>query len=1090
MAGCRDSEFTVEVDDPATGPGVDFAITDETDGDGHFEVFDMPFPVKAGDLVTVSQEAWVKTHVVIDLRVTLWDSVTDTISGVGLPDTETCVDVDNSETDMASTEVMSDDAGVWTADFSSVFDIQSDTWLNAWQSDADGDSTHIIQSAPNPTFCVDIGTLWNNTWQDDFDCGGWDWAPNATVTITVGDPGSPDFQTTFDTDEQGFFQTGQAGGIEYDVAAGDLVTVTDGTSTKDMIVAALEVTDVDSLSETVSGSAPSGDVVEVEVWDTSDLMVSRYVTAADDAWTADFSTPGPGADESNTWDIESGTSGAARVHDEDGDFTQNGWGVPSPYFSVSPLEPAEHMWGEEWAPDSEVAIEIDDPDTTEPVDFSMTAATDGNGRFELYEMPFDIQAGHLVTVSQGATVKTHVVIDLTVTQMDPVADTVSGMGKPDTDTVVNVWNDSLQEGSPRIVTSDGSGAWTADFSVPGADGEPAFDIQPGVTNYTYQADADGDQTQIDYYMPSLPAFEVHRGTWDVVFFKGWTAGETLTLTIEDPATTESPDYETSVVAEEPQEGSDGFGIGVDYEVLPGDVVTVTDGSVTKSHTVTDVAVTEIDTAADVVHGTAAPGSELWMYAPGNYRLTSAAVDGTWTVDFSVSVDPEHAALDIVPGTTGGAEQFDADGDSTVYDWQAPRPDGWQHNPATSHDYLFVEDGMSWADAEAYAVSLGGHLVTINDAAENDWLIATFGAEYYIGMNDRAVEGTWVWASGEPVTFTGWFAGEPNDYLGEDAAVIENRPPIGWNDVPDSWGQFVVERATLAETGHITGTVTYAGGIGPLDGLKVTAFSDDWVQVAYAWTNPITGDYDIGGLATGDYRIYFRDDIGDYVPEYYDDQVTFGAAQYVPVSAPDVTSGIDAELALAGRIQGRVTDAMGAGLSDIFVEAIGTGEDWSWDGAPHTMTNPDGTYDLGFAPAGDYHVQFTHESHAYYRYVTKWFDDKSDFDSADDVTVTAGADDLRRSTPCSLCPATSPARSRRGTVVARLVASPSRPTAPMNQATGTTSTTHRPTPPPASTTSAAVIWLPVTTSSSSATTPAPTSPSGSTTSHNTSPRLSR
>ena len=45
-----------------------------------------------------------------------------------------------------------------------------------------------------------------------------------------------------------------------------------------------------------------------------------------------------------------------------------------------------------------------------------------------------------------------------------------------------------------------------------------------------------------------------------------------------------------------------------------------------------------------------------------------------------------------------------------------------------------------------------------------------------------------------------------------------------------------------------------------------------------------------------------------------------------------------------------------------------------------MTEPDGTYDLGFAPAGDYHVSFYHESHAYYRYITKWFDNQSDFDS--------------------------------------------------------------------------------------------------------------
>jgi hypothetical protein len=292
------------------------------------------------------------------------------------------------------------------------------------------------------------------------------------------------------------------------------------------------------------------------------------------------------------------------------------------------------------------------------------------------------------------------------------------------------------------------------------------------------------------------AFEVHRGAGGAgIFVKFWPVADTLQVTIDDPATSESPDYQTDVVVVETEYDGIGGGFGIGHEVKPGDVVTVTDGTTKKDHIVIDIQVTSIDVAADSVVGTVStPNSPVTVYAAdGNAnRSFNANALGNWIADFSVSGDPEEPLLNIVPGTSGGAEQFDIDGDSTVYDWQVPRPEGWQHNPATGHDYLYVDDPMSWAEAEAYAVSLGGHLVTINDAAENDWLVATLGTEYWIGFNDIAAESEWVWVSGEPVTFTNWLAGEPNDYMGEDLAMIWNKPPIGWNDVPDGQNSFVVE----------------------------------------------------------------------------------------------------------------------------------------------------------------------------------------------------------------------------------------------------------------------------------------------------------
>jgi hypothetical protein len=451
--------------------------------------------------------------------------------------------------------------------------------------------------------------------------------------------------------------------------------------------------------------------------------------------------------------------------------------------------------------------------------YSASALVDAFGWFEAVP-GVDLVPGMYISVSEGLATRELILAALSIDAISPAENTVTGTAPPSS----TFWVDAgVGDETPGLeVTSDTNGDWTADFDDVGVDITPYTHIGAAV------GDEDGDQTSFDLQLMELPAFEVHRYVNStLMYLTCWTAGETLALTIEDPTTPASPDYETSIVAEAFPADEDGFARWIDYVVRPGDVVTVTDGATTKSHTVTDIAVTEVDAAADVVRGTAAPGSELWVYAPGNYRWTSAAGDGAWMIDFSVSDDPGQAVLDILPGTSGSADQGDADGDSTVVEWYVPRPEGWQHNPATGHDYLFVEDGMSWADAEAYAVSLGGHLVTVNDAAENDWLIATLGTEYYIGMNDRAIEGTWVWASGEPVTFTGWFDGEPNDYQGQDAAVIWNKPPVGWDDVSDSWNQFVVEVVPIPTLTSFTpasgpvGTSVTVTGTGFTGATKVT-----------------------------------------------------------------------------------------------------------------------------------------------------------------------------------------------------------------------------------------------------------------------------
>ncbi len=107
-----------------------------------------------------------------------------------------------------------------------------------------------------------------------------------------------------------------------------------------------------------------------------------------------------------------------------------------------------------------------------------------------------------------------------------------------------------------------------------------------------------------------------------------------------------------------------------------------------------------------------------------------------------------------------------------------------------HRYVRTPEPCLWAEAVAWAQSLGGHLVTISSQAENDWVWPTFGGpdhDLWMGLSDFAEEGRWVWTSGEPVTYTNWDPGEPNNLGGEDYGNLFKGGI--WNDTNQhNWGR--------------------------------------------------------------------------------------------------------------------------------------------------------------------------------------------------------------------------------------------------------------------------------------------------------------
>jgi hypothetical protein len=106
-----------------------------------------------------------------------------------------------------------------------------------------------------------------------------------------------------------------------------------------------------------------------------------------------------------------------------------------------------------------------------------------------------------------------------------------------------------------------------------------------------------------------------------------------------------------------------------------------------------------------------------------------------------------------------------------------------------HSYYRSTGSMTWTAAKVACENMGGHLVTISNAAENNFVFNTWPSGW-IGFTDEVVEGQWRWVTGEPVTYTNWNAGEPNNSGNEDYAQFVNGGR--WNDLPNTSLPYVLE----------------------------------------------------------------------------------------------------------------------------------------------------------------------------------------------------------------------------------------------------------------------------------------------------------
>ena len=132
---------------------------------------------------------------------------------------------------------------------------------------------------------------------------------------------------------------------------------------------------------------------------------------------------------------------------------------------------------------------------------------------------------------------------------------------------------------------------------------------------------------------------------------------------------------------------------------------------------------------------------------------------------------------------------------------------WEESQGgNGHSYALTSGPLDWFEAQSEAEAFGGYLVSINSQSEQEFIVQSFlsgpnsNATYWIGLTDKDSEGVFKWVNGEPVTYTNWYPGEPNEFTaGEDFVIInwhftqgQTATPGDWNDVPQGNGVGIIE----------------------------------------------------------------------------------------------------------------------------------------------------------------------------------------------------------------------------------------------------------------------------------------------------------
>jgi len=618
-------------------------ISDE-DGWVHFDLY--PFDIHPGQAVKLTDGTYEETHTVTNVTVTEINQDTNSIRGTAEP--LTSVNVEETITGEYS-EVTADINGDWEFTFTS--DIGPGYYGYATQIDSAGNMTCYMWKIINPSIVV----LLNND-----QIMGYDWPVNTEINLAIG---TENFSETSNQNGWVSFYN-----FSVDIHPGLTVDMSAGSYFRSHTVKNVSLITIDEATETLSGTADPGEV-NIQAEDSSGWIQQTALAGDDGNWSATLTGI----------DVMPGVHGWVTQYDTQGNSTEIYWKVLDPYIFAFPKD--DDVEGRDWLPGTSISLTIDDPATAE-LDYSVSRPSYSNGdvKFSLYG--FDLLPGHIITMTDGSNTRTHIVTKAAVKSILTDVDKVKGVADPYSALII--YGNDRNSYEWLYPTADSYGKWAATFTK--------IDIKSGTYGWVYQYDVEGNATLLNWNVPN-PYMRVYP-QYDDVSGSSWTPNTTVKIFvdgIEKKSTTSNAS------------GSVYFSLAP-FDLKTGQVVKMTDGVYTRTHTVLKIKISGYDLVSDTITGTAKAGSQLTVLAwdgsgyYGDMRYPVADASGVWVADFSTDVD-------IEPGSDISAWQYDPAGNSTYVSLSIPNPNIGVYLGSDS------VSGSEWTPGNTITVNIDGNIFT-------------------------------------------------------------------------------------------------------------------------------------------------------------------------------------------------------------------------------------------------------------------------------------------------------------------------------------------------------------------------------------------